>query len=539
MPESNEYDEYEDYDEDEERPERRRIGRWLGSNLSRRARIIRNIAIAVLLLVAGFAVTVSLSLRAPRPLIPPGRSFILTGVTIVNPGMDRLENRTLIVKDGRISKITEVVPEDAGIVANRYSGYYVLPGLIDMHVHTPPPPANTDRQYFYLEYLVNGVTSIRDTGNSGFLLRDRMETSEGRVAGPRIFTCGPYLDGDPPVWEFSRVVRNQSDADRVVDQLAMRGADFVKVYDRLTPEALAAIENAARRHNLQVVGHVPETVAFENAHIGDVQHLTGVPDIPLKVYPDVTSLYMARATGWRDLDDRRIRFVINTSLKEHIAHTPTIVATDRISRLFDFNQQLVDPVTSILPRWYSDVLWPTYVTGTGGVPGELEQAMRMMHGQIPRIKEVVRRMHEAGVTLHLGTDTLNPFVVPGQSLREEMRNFVDAGFTPEQVWRAATAGNGEGLPMPELGILRNGAPADLLVFKSDPTRRLDAFDSLAAVVVDGRFYYRSQLDDAILRYHRRFDNPMYRLVTMTVMRGVVRRIRPRDVNERIFPGGAD
>src|SRR5579885_2475202 len=289
MPE--EFDDFED--EEDQRPSRGRLARWFSflPSLSPGLRLVRNIIVVILVLALGFFGFVKWSLRAPRPLIPPGRSFILTGVTIVNPGMDRLENRTLIVKDGRISKITEVVPEDAGIVANRYSGYYVLPGLIDMHVHTPPPPANTDRQYFYLEYLVNGVTSIRDTGNSGFLLRDRMETSEGRVAGPRIFTCGPYLDGDPPVWEFSRVVRNQSDADRVVDQLAMRGADFVKVYDRLTPEALAAIENAARRHNLQVVGHVPETVAFENAHIGDVQHLTGVPDIPLKVYPDVTSLY--------------------------------------------------------------------------------------------------------------------------------------------------------------------------------------------------------------------------------------------------------
>ena len=329
------------------------------------------------------------------------------------------------------------------------------------------------------------------------------------------------------------MIRDQADADRIVDRLAARGADFVKVYDRLTPEGLSAIEDAARRHKLPVVGHVPELVKFEDAHIDDVQHLTGVPVIPLKTYNDMTSLYTARADGWRDLDDQRIRFIVDTSLKQHIAHTPTLVANDRISRLYDFNQQLVDPVAAILPSWYADILWPAYLTGTGGVPGELQEAMREMHAQIPKMKKVVRLLHQAGVTVHLGSDTLNPFVVPGESLHEEMRDFRDAGYSPEQIWWAVTAGNGESLPMPDLGVLKKGAPADMLVFKEDPSKSLDAFNSLAAVVVDGRFYYRTQLDDAILRYQRRFDNTMYKFVTTTVMRGIIRRIRPRDLKGKV------
>lgn len=530
---------YDEYDDEEESPPKGRFARWFSflPTLSRRARIIRNIALVMLIVGLGFWATVRISLRPPRLLMPPGRSFVLTGVTIVNPELNRAAGRTIIVKDGRITKITDVVPSDAGLLAARYTGYFLLPGLIDMHVHTPPPPANTDRQYFYLQYLANGVTTIRDTGNNGFLLRARTDTADGQVAGPRIFTCGPYLDGDPAVWEASRVVRNQADADRIVDRLAAHGADFVKVYDRLTPEALTGIEQAAKRHYLPVVGHVPELVKFEDAHIDDVQHLTGVPDVPLAEYPTVTALYAARANGWRDLDEKRIKFIVATSAKQHIAHTPTLVANDRISRLFDFNEQMVDPVASVLPRWYPDVVWPRYLTGTGGIPGEFQQAMRVMHAQIPKMKEVVRRLHEAGVTVHLGTDTLNPFIVPGESLHEEMQDFVDAGFTPEQVWLEATHGNGESLPMPELGVLKPGAPADFLIFKNDPTKSLDAFDSLQAVVVDGRFYFRSQLDDAILRYHRRFDNAMYKFVTMTVMRGLVRRIRPRDLKGKVPEGG--
>ena len=186
MPESNEYDEFE-YDEDEEKHSPGRFARWFAflPALSAGARLVRNIVLLIVVLGLGLFLFVKWSLRPPRALTPPGRSFVLTGVTIVNPGLDRLPGRTIIVRDGRITKITDVAPADAGVVASRYAGYFVLPGLIDMHVHTPPPPANTDRQYFYLQYLANGVTAIRDTGNSGFLLRDRINTADGAVAGPQ------------------------------------------------------------------------------------------------------------------------------------------------------------------------------------------------------------------------------------------------------------------------------------------------------------------------------------------------------------------
>jgi hypothetical protein len=54
------------------------------------------------------------------------------------------------------------------------------------------------------------------------------------------------------------------------------------------------------------------------------------------------------------------------------------------------------------------------------------------------------QLHEAGITLHVGTDTLNPFVVPGASLWTELRDLTQAGFTPEQAWTAAISGNGDG-----------------------------------------------------------------------------------------------
>ena len=58
------------------------------------------------------------------------------------------------------------------------------------------------------------------------------------------------------------------------------------------------------------------------------------------------------------------------------------------------------------------------------------------------ICKVIRRFHRAGVVLHVGSDSFNPFVVPGVGLHEELRNFGECGFTPDEAWEAATRGNG-------------------------------------------------------------------------------------------------
>jgi imidazolonepropionase-like amidohydrolase len=102
------------------------------------------------------------------------------------------------------------------------------------------------------------------------------------------------------------------------------------------------------------------------------------------------------------------------------------------------------------------------------------------------MKRTVKRMHDEGVRLHSGTDTLVAFVVPGAALHRELRIYVDAGMTPEEALAISMRDSAADLGVPGLGEIRAGAPADLLVFREDPTRSLDALDSLAAVIRDGR-----------------------------------------------------
>jgi imidazolonepropionase-like amidohydrolase len=495
--------------------------------MRRAVRIVRNLIIAAVAVVAVVGLTIVIAMWPPAPTAVPAQGLRISGVTIINPGQDRRSNQTISVNGGTISSISGGASGDAD---RRFEGDFVLPGLIDMHVHTPPPPANADIRYFFLMYLAHGVTTIRDTGNNGFMLRERSATLAGKVAGPRIFTSGPIVDGDPPVWPFSPVVHNAAEADPVVDALAAQGVDFIKVYERLTPDALAGVERAARRHGLPVVGHVPELVRFEDAHIDDVQHLTGVADTPHRIFSDMVESQTATAKAWQAVDDTRIKFIVDTSLAQHIAHTPTLTVLDHISRGYD--EQLHDPVAAMVPAYYPQILWRGPVGIRPDQVSEYREATRLFHAQLPKLKTVVRRLHEAGVTVHLGTDTLNPFVVPGESLHEEMHNFLEAGYSPEQVWQAATAGNGASLPAPGLGTIKEGAPADLLIFKADPTSDLAAMDTLQAVVANGRMYTRDDLDAAVTRYRNRFNDPGYRLVLTLLVRALVSSNRPSSVPKK-------
>lgn len=65
---------------------------------------------------------------------------------------------------------------------------------------------------------------------------------------------------------------------------------------------------------------------------------------------------------------------------------------------------------------------------------------------------------------------MNPYVVPGASLHEELHHLIDAGLTPEEALEAATVTPGKFLREPGLGTIAPGAPADLVLFREDPTQ---------------------------------------------------------------------
>ena len=107
-------------------------------------------------------------------------------------------------------------------------------------------------------------------------LRERV--NQGTLVGPTIYTAGPLLDGEPPVWPGSEVITSQDEARLTVKKQQAAGYDFLKVYDNLHSDAYEAIIAAAARMHMPVAGHVPPHVGLERvlaAHQHSIEHLTG------------------------------------------------------------------------------------------------------------------------------------------------------------------------------------------------------------------------------------------------------------------------
>src|SRR5438477_1800534 len=192
-------------------------------------------------------------------------------------------DQTIIIKNDRITEIGAsnivMIPPGAHVVDGR--GKFLIPGLVDMHVHlTGAGEPDGSRKFMLPLMLANGVTSVRDMG--GYLeslIPLRKEIEEGKRLGPRIITPGPYLDGSPPSFQPSLVVTNSMEADEDVHQLASRAVDFIKVQSMLSRDAYVAIAKAAQREHIVFVGHVPDGVtAAEAADVGQhsIEHLTNV-----------------------------------------------------------------------------------------------------------------------------------------------------------------------------------------------------------------------------------------------------------------------
>jgi hypothetical protein len=472
----------------------------------------------------------SLQLRPPVIEVPP-QGCVFSNVTVVNPGLGRKDNQRLEVRGSAISHVADEDPGQssaAAAPAAPYAGAYLLPGLIDMHVHYTLLPREIPTFDFSeltgVLFLMHGVTTVREMGNFDPIWDLRERLSRDVSPAPRMFLPGKILDGDPPrMGKYAWPLRTPEEAREAVHSLAARKVDFIKVYDFLSPELLAAIREAAAEHGLKVIGHLPLAIPFEEAHLDELEHLWAVqltsprPRLNFNNPQDFAD-FMA---DWATMDQRREDDIVRISVEQKVAHTPTIIVQERVARMMD-PSSTVDPVMDFMPRCFRDGLWsPEF--GIKYIVGHSPEVLTNLRKGIERIKVLTNRLYREGLPVFAGSDTPGaPGVVPGVSLHEELNLLNEAGMSPEEVWTAATRQSGESLGLSKLGVLEAGAPADMLVFREDPSVDLKALSTLEAVVANGRLYTKAALDDAFARHRRYFQSWLYDRVTVRAIRGAVK-----------------
>jgi hypothetical protein len=274
---------------------------------------------------------------APSPPAVVGRATAaFVDVTVVPMDRDHALAHHIVLVDG--SKIVAIgpvasTPVPAGATRIDGAGKWLVPGLVDMHVHF-----NDERDG--LLYVANGVTTVRNMWGDPVRVqwRERAARNDPGYTGPAIYTAGPIVDGNPAVWPGSQVVTDASQAVAEVTAEKTAGYDFVKVYDGIPLAAYDALAAAANQAGVRFAGHVPAAVSLDHAFAAgqaSIEHLTGY----LPEAQDATSKAATLEGAARRLelaahrDESRIPELARRTARAKVANCPTLIVHARFGAL--------------------------------------------------------------------------------------------------------------------------------------------------------------------------------------------------------------
>jgi imidazolonepropionase-like amidohydrolase len=377
--------------------------------------------------------------------------------------------QTLVLEGDKIKAVgtpEQPVPIPPGARVLDVRGKYLLPGLIDAHVHLVHRLnfAHVTGDEVLPLFLAAGVTAVRDTGDEVVA-----QTLVARHAAahpercPRVFTASGLIDADPPIHrDIGIPVSDPAKVPALVDDMAAWGVTTLKVYaGSRRPVGRAAIREG-HRHGLVVTGHLSNYPAQEAVADGIdcLEHITSVFDfvIPAEVrrQPDHRAAL--------DLNNPQARALLAQLVQSKTLVDPTLVVYRNMLLLSDLEAIHNHADNARVPERLRSY-WHSYRRGQGLAPSTRDVRRKVFQKYL----ELTGILDRAGVTLLLGTDAPEPFVPPGLSLHQELELYVEAGVSPARALQCATLHNARAVKQGErLGSLESGKQADLVILSANP-----------------------------------------------------------------------
>ncbi|HEV7708086.1 MAG TPA: amidohydrolase family protein [Asanoa sp.] len=465
----------------------------------------RTVLAAAAGLAAGAAVGVGPATAAPRVRAAADRVTAITHVTVIDAtGAPAKRDMTVLLRDGRILAVEPSrrigVPIGADVVDGRAK--FLIPGLANMHNHTfdgeqIEPPL----------HLANGITTVRDMTANSDVNGWRRRIEAGTMRGPRWTIGSPIVDGSPSLWEGLGApyiaVATPEEGRATVRAQKDAGADFVKVYTRLSRGSFFAIADEARRQRIPFLGHLSDFVQMteaSDAGLASIEHLfqiwydTSSREEELRRLVTAVPIAGGEYNGWlnkmhpyeyaaaRSYDRHKAAGVFARLARNGTRVTPTLV-------LHTFTDMPGDtPMND--PRY-------DYFPAATREFWQYALELFMLNGRTPeqdvRGREIFERrlslvndLDRAGVPLMAGTDNGTAYLMPGFSLHDELVRLSQAGLSNMRVLQTATLEPARYLGIRDRGTIERGNVADLVLLDADPLRDIRNTTRINSVVVRGQ-----------------------------------------------------
>ena len=396
---------------------------------------------------------VALPSAASNGAVKGPTTIAIVGATLFDATGAAPHVATVVIKDGRILDIGEHVRIPRGAKVIRAKGEALLPGFFDLHTHWTPSGEPGTTPQIASAYVAAGVTTVNDFNAAPESYEPRRRWLASLVAphvnfAARVSTPG----GHGADWADTATTKwvNTPDAARAAIQgLMPYKPDLIKAFTDgwrygMSPDntsmdewTLAALADEAHKNSLRVFTH---TVTVDRGKLAARAHV------------DVIT---------HSLQDRELDADAVAQIKSNgTAVTPTLAVYEPVKPGQSPPQNRDDP--------------------------KVQQGFRKFGYALHNAKA----LHDAGVTLALGTDAGMPGAPHGAATLHEMELLVQAGLTPTEALMAATANSAQLMnQIADRGTLEKGKRADLVLIKGTPWERISDVRNTDRVFIDGKLVF--------------------------------------------------